>query len=76
MSRTQSENVNQDQLVRLKHVLKLIPVSPATWWNGVKVGKFPPGIKLGAKTTCWRLSEIIALAASGTGEGRTKNIQK
>ena len=76
MSRTQSRMLNQDQLVRLKHVLQIIPVSPATWWNGVKVGKFPKGIKLGAKTTCWRLSEIIALARTGTGESRLKSAQK
>ena len=76
MSRTQSEKANQDQLIRLKHVLQIIPVSPATWWNGVKVGKFPQGIKLGAKTTCWRLSEIIALARTGTGENRFKYINK
>jgi predicted DNA-binding transcriptional regulator AlpA len=65
-----------EKLVRLKYVLEIIPVSPATWWNGVKSGKFPKGIKLGPKTTCWRLSEIIALAEKGTGESRFKSIAK
>ena len=38
-----------------------IPVSPASWWAGVKSGKYPQPIKLGSRTTCWRESDIIAL---------------
>ena len=67
------EKVIPDRLVRLNDILEIIPVSPATWWAGVRCGKFPKGIKLGSKTTCWRLSEIMDLAQRGTGEGRFKN---
>ena len=63
---------NADRLVRLNEVLTLLPISPASWWNGVKSGKFPKGIKLGPKTTCWRLSEIIALAERGVGDASTR----
>ncbi len=59
-----------DRLVRLKEVLTLIPISPASWWNGIRAGKYPRGVKLGPKTTCWRLSEIRALAERGTDEVR------
>lgn len=38
-----------------------IPVSRASWWAGVKSGKYPQPIKLGSRTTCWRESDIIAL---------------
>jgi prophage regulatory protein len=59
---------NPDRLVRLNEVLTLLPISPASWWNGVRAGKYPRGIKLGPKTTCWRLSEITALAERGVGD--------
>ena len=37
----------------------IIPVSRATWWNGVKSGRFPPGIKLsGGNITVWRVEDI------------------
>jgi integrase len=38
--------------------------------------KYPRGIKLGPKTTCWRLSEIIALAETGTDQGRHQSASK
>ena len=39
----------------------LIPVSSASWWAGVKSGKYPQPVKLGSRTTCWRESDILAL---------------
>ncbi|MGA7491645.1 MAG: AlpA family phage regulatory protein, partial [Syntrophobacteraceae bacterium] len=50
-----------ERLLRLTEVLKLIPVSKSTWWNGVRTGKFPRPVKLGERTTCWRHSDIVAL---------------
>ncbi len=32
----------------------LIPVSPTTWWGGVKSGRYPPDIRLSERTTAWR----------------------
>ena len=45
----------------------LIPVSPATWWAGVKTGRFPKGIKpFGGNTTMWRVEDIrVLLTQSG-----------
>lgn len=37
----------------------LIPVGKSTWWAGVKSGRFPQPIKLGSRTTVWRVSDII-----------------
>jgi len=54
-----------EALLRLPDVLKLIPVSKSTWWNGVKTGKFPKPVKLGERTTCWRRSDIQALIEKG-----------
>ena len=39
----------------------LIPISRASWWAGVKSGKYPKPVKLGSRTTCWRESDIEKL---------------
>ena len=36
----------------------LIPISRTTWWNAVKSGRFPAPIKLGVRTTAWRVEDI------------------
>jgi predicted DNA-binding transcriptional regulator AlpA len=38
-----------------------IPISKSTWWQGVKDGRFPNPVKLGVKTTAWRVEDIRAL---------------
>ena len=38
-----------------------IPVSPSTWWQGVRDGRFPKSMKLGPRTTVWRAEDIRAL---------------
>lgn len=47
--------------LRLPEVLALVPVSPSTWWEGVKTGRFPPGVKLGVRVTAWSAASIQAL---------------
>ena len=42
----------------------LIPVSPATWWAGVKSGRFPAAVKLGPRTTVWRVEDILSFIQS------------
>lgn len=39
----------------------LLPISAATWWNGVKSGRFPRPVRLSPGCTCWRLSDILNL---------------
>jgi prophage regulatory protein len=38
-----------------------IPVGKSTWWAGVRTGRFPKPVKLGSKTTAWRVEDIRAL---------------
>jgi prophage regulatory protein len=45
-------------LLRLPQVLSIIPVGRSTWWAGVASGRFPAPVKLGPKTTCWRIEDI------------------
>ncbi len=48
----------------------IYPVSASTWWAGVRSGRFPKPVKLGPRTTAWRVEDIRALVtASGTGRG-------
>ena len=50
-----------DPLLRLHSVLKLIPVSRSAWYEGVRSGRFPKGVRISARTVAWRESEIRAL---------------
>ncbi|MGO9605458.1 MAG: helix-turn-helix transcriptional regulator [Candidatus Binataceae bacterium] len=51
-------------LLRLRHVLRLVPVCASTWWAGVRSGRFPAPVKLGPRTTAWRASDILTLINS------------
>lgn len=42
----------------------IIPVSKSTWWQGVKDGRFPQSVKLGPRTTAWRVEDILRLIES------------
>lgn len=39
----------------------VIPVGCSTWWAGVKSGRFLKPVKLGPRTTAWRVEDIRAL---------------
>ncbi len=54
-------------LVRLSQILGPsgpIPIGRSSWWAGVKSGRFPKPIKLGPRTTAWRVEDINALIAN------------
>jgi prophage regulatory protein len=38
-----------------------IPVDRSTWWEGIKTGRFPEPVKLGPRTTAWKVEDIRAL---------------
>lgn len=42
----------------------VIPVSKSAWWDGCKTGRYPKPVKLGPRTTAWRVSDIRALIAA------------
>jgi prophage regulatory protein len=50
----------------------IIPVCPATWWAGVRAGRYPPGVKLGPNATGWRVEAIVQLVeelSAGASQG-------
>ena len=69
MSKTKASPANQSTIpetgfLRLPEVLSLIPVSATVWWEGVRTGRYPKGIKLSARCTAWRAEDIRALIDS------------
>ncbi|MEE9451867.1 MAG: AlpA family phage regulatory protein [Gammaproteobacteria bacterium] len=53
--------LHESGFIRLSEVLQLIPIGKSSWWNGIKTGRYPKGVKLGARTTAWRVSDINQL---------------
>ena len=51
--------------VRLRTILAIIPIGKSSWWAGIKDGRFPKPIKLGPRTTVWRVEDIRALIEEG-----------
>lgn len=39
----------------------IIPIGKSTWWDGIKKGRFPKPVKLGPRTTAWRVEDIRTL---------------
>lgn len=46
-------------------VAGIIPISKSSWWEGCRTGKYPRPVKLGPKTTVWRIEDIRALIQEG-----------
>lgn len=43
----------------------IIPISKSSWWEGVKTGRYPKPVKLGPRTTAWRVEDIRHLIENG-----------
>lgn len=56
-----STRLPEEGFVRLETILAIIPVSRSAWWEGVKSGRFPASVKLGPRSTAWRVSDIRKL---------------
>lgn len=55
--------------LRLDQVLALIPVGRASWWAGVKSGRYPRPVKLAPRTTAWCVEDVRALIEQLSGKG-------
>lgn len=63
----------ENGLVRLSQIVgnkkegiaPIVPVSKSSWWAGVKSGRYPQPIRLGERTTCWRVEDIRKLISVG-----------
>ena len=43
----------------------IYPISKSAWWAGCRSGRFPSPVKLGPRTTAWRVEDIRKLIAEG-----------
>ncbi len=50
----------------------IIPISKSGWWEGCRSGRYPKPQKLGPRTTCWRVEDILALI-NGTYQPNDKS---
>lgn len=57
-------NNNQTGFLRLKEVLKLIPVGKTTWYNGIKSGIYPKPIRISKRLTAWKALDIYSFIES------------
>jgi prophage regulatory protein len=57
----QLQNKPATTYLRLPQVLEIIPIGKSSWWAGVKSGRFPQSVKIGPRTTAWRMEDIQTL---------------
>ena len=70
---TKETNTLPEQgFVRLPQILEVFPVGKSTWWAGVKSGRFPKPVKLGVRTTAWRVDDIRELIDAHNAETQDK----
>lgn len=50
--------------VRLPVIIRVMGIGKTTWWAGVREGRFPKPVKLGPRTSAWRVEDIRALIAN------------
>jgi predicted DNA-binding transcriptional regulator AlpA len=41
-----------------KGIVGLLPISRSSWYAGIKKGLYPAPVKVGPKTSVWRVSEV------------------
>jgi prophage regulatory protein len=54
-------DIPETGFLRLRQVLTVIPVGKTCWWEGVRSGRYPKGVKLSQRCTAWRAEDIRQL---------------
>lgn len=52
------------QLLRLPEVLSLLRISRSTFYEGIKLGIYPKGVRLGKRSVAWWLHDLLNSLAS------------
>ncbi len=66
MNNIQTLKMPEYVLLRLKHILELVPVSRSTFLEGIRTNRFPKPFKNG-RCTFWRVEDIRMLIEQMTG---------
>jgi len=54
--------------LRLNQVLQYIPVSKTAWYEGILAGIYPKQVKIGKRSSAWKISDIRKLIAEIGGK--------
>jgi prophage regulatory protein len=57
-----------DALVRIEKIIGpngIIPVSRTSWYEGIRIGIYPKPIRLGRRTSVWRMSDLMRVVQKG-----------
>ena len=57
-----------DRLIKDRECCELLSISRTSWWVGVRNGLYPKQIRLGERTSRWKLSEVMAIIENGAGD--------
>jgi prophage regulatory protein len=57
------ENGNDLGYMRLPEILAMFPVSKSTWWEGVRIQRYPQPVKISPRITAWRKKDVLQLLA-------------
>ena len=60
----------QEGFVRLPQVLHVLGIGKTTFWEGIKTGRFPAPLKLGPRTSVWKVEDIRNLISRIAENGR------
>ena len=63
-STLQNNNDNTFGYMRLPQVLAVFPVSKSTWWEGVRIQRYPQPVKIAPRITAWRKQDILKLLSN------------
>jgi predicted DNA-binding transcriptional regulator AlpA len=61
MQTTDLNDLPNGAYLRLAQVLTFIPISRSAWYSGIHAGKYPRPVKLGIRTSVYRLADIKKL---------------
>jgi len=62
-----SQIIGRPATKRSPAIPAIIPVCASTWWAGCRSGRYPRSVKLGPRTTVWRVEDIRALIQNTSG---------
>jgi len=68
MKTTTPQEMQNTGFLRFPQVQQRFPVSKSVWYDGIKSGLYPKPVKLSARTSAWRVSDIDALVEKVGGE--------
>jgi predicted DNA-binding transcriptional regulator AlpA len=67
MNTTENNNIlPREGFARLSNVIRILGIKKTTLWNWVKTGYFPKPVKLGPRTTAWRVGDVRDFIAKFT----------